>query len=693
MNTPRPFESLYTHGFIRVAVGTPQVAVAAPAANAARTLKLARRASDSGAVLALFPELGISAYSIDDLTQQDALLDATELAVELLIDASRTLMPMLIVGAPVRCEQKLFNCALIIHRGALLGIVPKSYLPNYREFYEKRQYSSASQSVYQQAEIAGRRAPFGANLLFVARNCSDFIVHVEICEDVWVPIPPSSYAALAGAAILCNLSASNVTLGKAEYRRLLCTAQSAKCIAAYLYAAAGFGESTTDLAWDGHALICENGEILAESKRFSRGDGLIYADIDLDRLRQERMRTTSFVDCVQQHREQAAVLRRIDWEPDVPESPVPLQREVGRFPYVPSDAATLDTRCREVYQIQVQGLVRRLDATGIRKAVIGVSGGLDSAQALLVAAKTMDQLGLPRSNVLAFTLPALGTSQRTHDNAAQLMHDLGVTAREIDIGPSVTQMLRDIDHPYARGEPIYDLTLENVQAGERASHLFRLANRHGGLVLGTSDLSELALGYCTYGVGDQMSHYAVNACVPKTLIRYLLCWIAASEQFSVAVSAVLNDILAMPISPELLPATAANGPQNAESLVGPYELQDFNLYYLSRYGFRPSKVAFLAHHAWSERTRGAWPALIPVAERHEYDLATIVQWLEVFIKRFFETSQFKRSALPNGPKVGSGGSLSPRGDWRAPSDARADPWLAELTRNVPSADNSKTSGK
>jgi len=668
---------------MRVAIGTPLVEVAAPAANAARTLELARRASNSGAVLVLFPELGISAYSIDDLVQQDALLDAVERAVEHLIEASQTLAPMLIVGAPVRCEQKLFNCALVIHRGALLGVVPKSYLPNYREFYEKRQYSSAAQSMCQQTEFAGRRAPFGADLLFAARNCPDFIVHAEICEDVWVPIPPSSYAALAGVTILCNLSASNATVGKAEYRRLLCAAQSAKCIAAYLYAAAGYGESTTDLVWDGHALIYENGELLAESRRFARDDGLIYADIDLDRLRQERMRTTSLAECGQGHRERAAALRRIDWNVDVPESAVPLQRAVARFPYVPGAPETLDMRCEEVYQIQVQGLMRRLEATGICKLVIGVSGGLDSAQALLVAAKTLDQLGLPRANVLGFTLPGLATSSRTHHNAARLMHELGVTAQEIDIEPSVMQMLRDIGHPHARGEPIYDLTLENVQAGERASHLFRLANRHGGLVVGTSDLSELALGYCTYGVGDQMSHYAVNASVPKTLIRHLLRWIAVSAQFSAAVVAVLDEILATPSSPELLPASGASELQAAESVIGPYELQDFNLYYLSRYGFRPSKVAFLAHHAWSDKTRGCWPALIPAAARHQYELCVIVKWLEVFIKRFFETSQFKRSALPNGPKVGSGGALSPRGDWRAPSDARADAWLAELARNVP----------
>jgi NAD+ synthase (glutamine-hydrolysing) len=683
MNEARPFDSIYAHGFVRVAVCTPRVEVASPAVNARHTVALARQAVDRHAVIALFPELGLSAYSIEDLTLQDALLDAVESAVDSIIAASRSLPALIVAGAPVRSEQRLFNCALVIHRGALLGIVPKTYLPNYREFYEKRQYTSGSQATRDTAQVAGRRAPFGNELLFAARNQSDFVLHVEICEDVWVPIPPSTYAALAGATVLANLSASDVTVGKAEYRRLLCASQSAKCIGAYLYAAAGYGESTTDLSWDGHAIICENGELLAESPRFAVSDRLIHGDIDLEHLRQERTRTTSFSDCVQIHREQVARLRRVDFDLEFPVGPIALERDVARFPYVPSDAATLDDRCREVYQIQVQGLARRLEATGIKRPVLGVSGGLDSTQALIVAAKTMDQLGLPRSNVLAYTLPGLATSERTHGNATRLMQALSVTAQEIDIGPSVMQMLRDIDHPYARGEHLYDVTFENVQAGERTSHLFRLANLQGGLVVGTSDLSELALGYTTYGVGDHMSHYAVNASVPKTLVRHLIRWVAASGELGPPASQVLLDILATRISPELVPEAAGAGPQSAETVVGPYELQDFNLYYISRFGFRPSKVAFLALHAWSDRTRGAWPSAIPPAERREYDLTTIRHWLEIFLMRFFETSQFKRSALPNGPKVGSGGSLSPRSDWRAPSDARAEAWLDELARELP----------
>ena len=683
MNNPPLFDSLYTHGFIRIAVCTPRVEVAAPATNVQRTIALARRAVERNAVVVLFPELGLSAYANEDLALQDALLDGVESAVHELLDTSRTLDAVLIAGAPLRSEGKLFNCALVMCRGELLGVVPKTYLPNYREFYEKRQYSSAAQAVCETISVAGRRAPFGNDLIFQSAVCADLAVHVEICEDLWVPIPPSTHAALAGATVLANLSASDVTIGKADYRRLLCASQSAKCLAAYVYAAAGYGESTTDLAWDGHAMVWENGELLAESARFSREEGLLVADVDLERLRQERMRMTSFNDCTQLQRASVARLRRISFDLDLPTGSVPLERAVERFPYVPTDPATLDVRCREACAIQVQGLARRMEATGIQRLVIGVSGGLDSTLALLVATKVVDELGLPRANVLGYTLPGFATSRRTHADALRLMHELGVTAREIDIRPSAMQMFRDIDHPYAHGEEQYDVTFENVQAGERTSHLFRLANLHGALVVGTSDLSELALGYTTYGVGDHMSHYAVNSSVPKTLIRHLIRWTAQTGQFGESVGRTLLAILQTRISPELVPQADEKQTQAAEATVGPYELQDFFLYYVSRFGFRPSKVAFLARHAWSQRDRGTWPASIPLDERRTYDLPSIKHWLEVFVRRFFESSQFKRSAMPNGPKVGSGGSLSPRSDWRAPSDARADAWLEELRKNVP----------
>ena len=680
------FFSIYAHGFARVAVGVPAVRVADPPFNAERTIALARRAHAAGAALALFPELGLSAYSNDDLFHQDALLDATLVALESVVAASTDLRPLLLVGAPLRCEGKLFNCALAIHGGRVLGVTPKSFLPNYREFYEKRQFAAARDALGQTIELLGARVPFGPDLIYEAVGLPGLLIHAEICEDVWTPSPPSTYAALAGATVLCNLSASNITIGKADYRRALCAAQSGKCAAAYLYSAAGPGESTTDMAWDGHALIYENGELLTESERFADAEQLIVADLDLERLLQERMRLGSYTDTVADHRDALRRLRRVPFTFTPPAGDLPLQRHVERFPYVPDNPATRDARCYEAYNIQVHGLLKRLKATGIAKLIIGVSGGLDSTHALIVAAKTMDRLGLPRAHILAYTMPGFATSERTRANAHALMAALGVTASEIDIRPSATQMLKDIGHPYAQGEPVYDVTFENVQAGERTSHLFRLANRHNGLVLGTGDLSELALGWATYGVGDHMSHYNVNASVPKTLIQHLIRWVIGTGQLDAGANVTLQSILDTEISPELVPASAGETDepaQSTEAKVGPYALQDFNLYYVTRYGFRPSKVAFLSYHAWSDAGRGAWPDGLPETKRVAYDLAAIKHWLDVFLFRFFQISQFKRSAVPNGPKVGSGGSLSPRGDWRAPSDAEARVWLDELRANVP----------
>ena len=682
MTRQASFHSIYTHGLVRVVTCAPMVEVASPRHNLEETLKLAREVSAQQAGLVVFPELGLAAYSNEDLFFQDALLDGVQEAIAELVRASRELTPVLIFGAPIEAEAKLFNCAIIIYRGRILGAVPKIYLPNYREFYEKRQFTSGAKANASTIRVAGEAVPFGSDLIFSAENYPDLAIHVEICEDLWTPIPPSSYAALAGATVLVNLSASNVTLGKADYRRLLCASQSGKCIAAYVYAAAGFGESTTDLAWDGQGLIYENGELLAETERFACHSQYTVADVDLERLRQDRVRMTSFNDCAALHRDRIAAMRRIPFSFEVPAGEVPLRRRLSRFPYVPSDATSRDERCREVYDIQVQGLMKRLQATGIQKAVIGVSGGLDSTQALIVTARALDRLGLPRANVLGYTLPGFATSGQTHRNALLLMQALKVTAEEVDIRPACRQMLQDLGHPFARGEPCYDTTFENVQAGERTSFLFRAANFRKALVVGTSDLSETALGYTTYGVGDQMAHYHVNASVPKTLIQYLIRWAAKTEQFGTETSRLLEAIVDTQISPELVPPRGGAG-QLAEEEIGPYELQDFNLYYLSRFGYRPSKVAFLAHSAWGERTKGDWPNLLPPERRHQYDLATICKWLEVFLKRFFEFSQFKRSALPNAPKVGSGGSLSPRGDWRAPSDAKADVWLQELKQNVP----------
>ncbi|MEY4166280.1 MAG: hypothetical protein RIR52_104 [Acidobacteriota bacterium] len=664
---PRSFRSIYAHGFVRVAVATPFLRVADPSYNLDRTLGLARRASESGAALTLFPELGLSAYTNDDLFQQEPLLRATEEAIGRLVTASRELYPVLIVGAPLRFEGRLFNCAVVIHRGRILGLAPKTYLPNYREFYEKRQFSSGRDLINGEVRFLGEMVPIGNDLLYEASTIDNFTIHTEICEDLWTPIPPSTYAALGGATVLANLSASNVTIGKGDYRRNLCAAHSGKCIAAYLYSAAGPGESTTDLAWDGQAIVYENNELLAESDRFSNEEQLIIADIDLERLAQDRMRTTSFNDSIGDHLPRLRQLRRVRFDFELPRGPVPLVRRVERYPYVPDDERVRDERCYEAYNIQVHGLMKRLQSTGIVKVVVGVSGGLDSTQALIVAARTMDQLGLPRQNILGYTMPGFATSRTTLANAHALMTALGVTASELDIRPSCQQMLRDLGHPFSEGQPVYDVTFENVQAGERTSHLFRLANFHHGLVLGTGDLSELALGWTTYGVGDHMSHYNVNASVPKTLIQFLLRWVIASRQFDPPTSAIIESILETEISPELIPAgdqTSEEPAQSTEARIGPYELQDFNLYYISRFGFRPGKVAYLALNAWGGK----------------YDLATICRWLEVFIDRFFRTSQFKRSCIPNGPKVGSGGSLSPRGDWRAPSDSEPTVWLEELRR-------------
>jgi NAD+ synthase (glutamine-hydrolysing) len=681
------FFSAYSHGFIRTAVCIPLLRVADPEYNAERTIALAKRASEESAAVALFPELGLSAYSNDDLFHQDALLDASRVALREVIEASRTLSPVVIVGVPLRLDAKLFNCAAVIYRGELLGLTPKTYLPNYREFYEKRQFTSGRYAISREVNLFGKSVPFGSDLIFNATNIEGFKLHVEICEDVWVPIPPSTYAALGGATVLANLSASNITIGKAEYRRALCEGQSAKCIAAYLYSAAGPGESTTDLAWDGHALICEDGNLLAEAERFPREEQMIVADVDLDHLLQERMRTTSFNESVNDCRDRVQTLRNIPFEFKIPTANVPLRRKLARFPYVPADSKLRDQRCFEAYNIQVHALLKRLASSGLKRLVIGVSGGLDSTHALIVAAKTFDYMKLPRKNILAVTMPGFATTDFTRNNAHRLMKALGVDAREIDIKPSCLQMFRDIEHPFAQGKLVYDIAFENVQAGERTSHLFRLANLHDGIVLGTGDLSELALGWMTYGVGDHMSHYAVNCSVPKTLIQHLIRWVISSGQFDRATNETLQSIVDTEISPELIPhaegAKKSDPAQKTSDKVGPYELQDFNLYYITRYGFRPSKVAFLAQHAWGNKKAGDWPDLLPNEKHNEYDLATIKKWLEVFLWRFFKTSQFKRTCIPNGPKVGSGGSLSPRGDWRAPSDSEAVVWLKELRENVP----------
>jgi len=676
------FYSAYHQGFVRVAACTHHTTLADPAANAESVLRMARACHDDSVALAVFPELTLSGYSIEDILLQDTLLDAVEDAVLDIVDASAELMPVLVIGAPLRYAHRIYNTAVVIHRGRVLGVVPKSYLPTYREFYERRQMA-AGDDVRGAIRMGGVDVPFGPDLLFTATDLPGFVLHVEICEDMFVPVPPSARAALAGATVLANLSGSPITIGRADDRSLLARSASSRCLAAYVYAAAGEGESTTDLAWDGQTMVWENGVCLAQSERFPKGERRSTADVDLELLRSERLRMGTFDDNRRHHGITAESFRRVEFALDPPAGDIGLLREVERFPFVPSNEARLQQDCYEAYSIQVAGLEQRLRALNYPKVVLGLSGGLDSTHALIVAARAMDREGRPRSDILAFTMPGFATGERTKGNATRLADALGITFETIDIRSTAELMLTEIDHPFSRGEKVYDVTFENVQAGLRTDYLFRLANQRGGIVLGTGDLSELALGWSTYGVGDQMSHYNVNGGVPKTLIQHLIRWVISSHQFDDAVNEVLQSVLDTEITPELVPTGEDEEIQSSEAKVGPYVLQDFSLFQVLRYGFRPSKVAFLAWHAWSDPERGDWPSGFPLDKRPAYSLKEIRQWLQVFAQRFYSFSQFKRSALPNGPKVSHGGSLSPRGDWRAPSDMSARIWLDEIEREVP----------
>jgi len=662
------FYSAYRHGFVRVAACTHRTVLADPASNAESVLRIARDCHDEGVAIAVFPELTLSGYSLEDILMQDSLLDAVEAAVAEVVAGSADLLPVLVVGAPLRHLHRIYNTAVVIHRGAILGVAVKSYLPTYREFYERRQVAPGD-DLGGTIRLSGvdSEVPFGPDLLFDALDIPGLVLHVEICEDMFVPIPPSAQAALAGATVLANLSGSPITIGRAEDRKLLARSASARCLAAYVYSAAGEGESTTDLAWDGQTMIYENGALLAESERFGTGDRRCVADVDLDLLRAERLRMGTFDDNRRHHQGSLESFRRIGFRLEPPGGDIGLRRKVERFPFVPSDSARLEQDCYEGYNIQVAGLAQRLRALNHPKVVIGVSGGLDSTHALIVAARAMDTEGRPRSDILAFTLPGFATGEHTRNNASALSKALGVSFTEIDIRPTAELMLAEIGHPYSRGEAVYDVTFENVQAGLRTDYLFRIANQRGGIVLGTGDLSELALGWSTYGVGDQMSHYNVNGGVPKTLIQHLIRWVIASGEFDVEVGKILQSVLDTEITPELVPAGEGEQVQSSEAKVGPYPLQDFSLFHVLRYGFRPAKIAFLAWHAW----------------RADYPLAEIRAWLAVFAQRFYSFSQFKRSAMPNGPKVSHGGSLSPRGDWRAPSDMAAKVWLDEIEREIP----------
>ena len=719
------FLSAYDQGFARVAAVTLPVVPVDPAANAAAIIEQARALADDGVCLAAFPELCLTGYAIDDLLLSDVLLSDVLTAIETLRAASADLLTALVVGAPLRLGDRLYNCALVIQGGRVRGVAPKSYLPTYREFYEKRHFApgDALPAGVESIELPGvrsgsdgaepvARVPFGANLLFEVDDVPGLTFHVEVCEDMWVPVPPSSLAALAGATVLVNISGSPITVGRAEDRELLARSSSARGLAAYVYAAAGQGESSTDLAWDGQTLVCENGELLGSTERFPDGPRATVVDVDIEGLRAERLRQGTFADNARTLSAPVAgspvaaatftdpaAFRRIGIcaaDLTAPRTDIGLRRRVDRFPFVPDDPARLAQDCYEAYNIQVAALVQRLGAIGNPKIVIGVSGGLDSTHALIVAARAMDRLGRPRSDIHAITMPGFATSAGTRRNAENLAVGLGCTFEELDIRATATQMLTEMGHPYgeyartgvlpdgADERDLYDVTFENVQAGLRTDFLFRIANHRGGIVLGTGDLSELALGWCTFGVGDQMAHYGVNAGIPKTLIQHLIRWVVAEKLFDDAVGRTLLSILDTEISPELVPAEAGGAIQSTQAKIGPYALQDFTLWHVLRRGSRPSRIAFLAHRAWSDADSGDWPEGLPPAEKVAYDLPEIRRWLELFHRRFF-SNQFKRSTLPNGPKVVAGGSLSPRGDWRMPSDAAATAWLDELERNVPRA--------
>ncbi len=648
------------HGFIKVAAAVPPVTVADCRQNVKEMISLAEKASMQGVVWMAFPELCITGYTCGDLFTQNLLLEEAENALAYFVEATAQYNMVCVTGLPVRCDNQIFNCAAVSSHGRIWGVVPKSFIPGYKEFYEERWFADAANAFSNIVTLCNRQVPFGTKQLFVTGNAK---ISIELCEDLWVPIPPSSRHVLGGANIIMNLSASDELIGKHNYLLSLVAQQSARCITGYVYASAGFGESSTDLVFAGNGLIYENGTQLAATPRFTMQPQLAISDIDIERLMNERQMTSSFMEHAASQR-QGEVYHEIAI-PIVVNNVIELDRKIDPMPFLPSSTDKLDRRCDEILEIQAAGLIKRILHTNTKALVIGISGGLDSTLALLVCIRAMQRLQRPMSDIIGITMPGFGTSGRTYHNAIELMRELGIATREISIVPSVTQHLADIEHDIDN----HDATYENAQARERTQILMDIANQTGGLVIGTGDMSELALGWATYN-GDHMSMYAVSAGVPKTLIKCLVEHASHDESYSPAVQALLQDIVGTPISPELTPADENdNIQQKTEDLVGPYELHDFFLYYTLRHGFRPSKIYFLAGKAFEGK----------------YDSATIKHWLRTFYRRFF-SQQFKRSCLPDGPKVGSV-SLSPRGDWRMPSDAAASMWLAEcdsLSTNVES---------
>ena len=648
------------YGFLRVAAACPPVTVADPERNVDQILRFARKAQGLGVQVLLLPELAITGYTAGDLFfSLETLVGGAERELGRLIRETAKSPMVIVAGLPVALDGRLFNAAAVIQSGRLLGVVPKTYLPGYKEYYEERWFSSSREAVRGEVRLAGQAVPFGCRLLFALEEEPGVTLAVEICEDLWAPVPPSSLHAVAGATVLLCPSASNDLVGKAAYRRELVKVQSGRAVGAYVYANTGVHESTTDVVFGGHLVIAENATVLAEGERFRREGELVVTDVDTERLLVERVRQTSFAEGVHGL---SGEYRRVALEPIPVRSPHRLIREFERHPFVPADPATLDERCQEVFSIQTAGLAKRLEHTRQRRVTLGLSGGLDSTLALLVVARTFDLLGLPRPGILAVTMPGFGTTSRTLDNARQLAAALGVELREVDIRAACRQHIQDIGlDPDDRS-----VTFQNLQARERTQVLMDLANKEGALEVGTGDLSELALGWTTFA-GDHISMYNVNTGVPKTLVRELVRWVAGHETTGPEAK-VLRSVLDTPVSPELLPPDEGGAiSQRTEELVGPYELHDFFLFCLLRFGAGPAKTLFLAEHAF----------------RGHYDAATIRRWLRVFVTRFFE-QQFKRSMSPDGPKVGSV-SLSPRGDWRMPSDASAAAWLAELDTSASSS--------
>jgi len=646
------------YGFVRVAAAVPELKVAGCSYNAEKIIELIREAETSGVQMVVFPEMSLTAYTCADLFQQELLMEKALDALKTVTESTKGLKVLVIVGLPLMADNQLFNCAAVLQKGEILGIVPKTYIPGYKEFYEERWFASGSQAKNQFVRLFNKEIPFGTDLLFESDGLDKVCFGVEICEDLWAPIPPSSYQALAGAVILFNLSASNEIIGKSEYRRQMVAMQSGRCSAGYIYTSSGVDESTTDMVFGGHAMIAENGEILSESERFLRKGHMIVSEIDTQKLLNERIRLTSFMEGTHDlsFRKVAFSLEPLELEDKKSGVGSPsLFRTVNPYPFVPSDKAAREKRCREIFSIQTAGLAKRLAHTGMKNAVLGISGGLDSTLALVVTAKTFDLMDIPRNNITAVTMPGFGTTDRTYENALKLIKSFGAELREINIKQACLQHFADIGHD----PDLHDVTYENVQARERTQILMDIANKQNGLVIGTGDLSELALGWCTYN-GDHMSMYSVNCGIPKTLVRYMIHW-AADNVTEQETAGVLRSILDTPITPELLPPDSSGRiQQKTEELIGPYELHDFFIYHTLRYGASPKKLLFLAKHAF----------------KGVYDAETISRWLRLFYKRFF-SQQFKRSCLPDGPKVGTI-SLSPRGDWRMPSDATAELWMEEL---------------